>query len=418
MALKEYLLDIVKLKYALLYFVAVAVSSIVGIVINPLLAIGLNHEDYAVIGYYASFQSLLIPIISLSLHSYYSRNYFLLEDDARQTLLQNIMSVFSTLGAVMFVLFVLLYYVYHRHFCPSIPFSPYAIISFLPAWFSAFYNLYLLDLRMKGDANKYSKIVILNSIFNALLSVLLVYIIRYGAIGRLIAMLIVSVLFYFYVIDRCRYRFQWNWDIIKPAVKFCLPIMISGILSFFFIGIDRPMLAGFNDNYTLGLYNVGLQISSYLAIFGTVLIQTFDPDIYKYTSLNQHKNVLLLVLGVVVASLIPNLCFMVVSKPLIGLLTAGRYVDASLYANILCLKNVTTTFAFVMSGVLIGYGCPKYELFNRVVGSVFALLLYKILIGNYGFYGAAWGQSLSWLIMGLISCFSLFIFMKYGKSKT
>ena len=126
----------------------------------------------------------------------------------------------------------------------------------------------------------------------------------------------------------------------------------------------------------------------------------------------EHKKVLILCAGVVGAVLVPNLIFIACSKPIISLLTAGRYADSAMFANILCLRNVTTTFSFIMSGVLIGYGLSKYELVNRVIGSVLSVLLYYFLISHYGFYGAAWGQSISWLLMGIISLLCLFIFLK------
>lgn len=399
-----------KLRSLSKYFVASMVTALVGLFVNPLLAMGLSHTDYAIIGYYTAYGSLLTPIISFSLQSYYARNYYLLDEVDREKLLLNILSVFSTLSIVSFILFFGGYYIYHHYFVESIPFIPYALLSFSPLFLSSYYNLYLMKLRMEDKASRYAIITILNSVIGALFSVLLVYFLNYGALGRLIAILIVSIMFATYSIYSTNFRYQWDWNVIKPALKFCLPITVSGILSFFFIGVDRPMLAHIGDNYTLGLYNVGLQISAYLAIFGTVLLQTFDPELYKYTSLREHRKVFRLVACIIVATLIPNLCFIIVSKPLIGVLTAGKYVEASIFARILCLKNVTTTFAYIMSGVLIGYGFPCYELLNRAIGSFLSLIIYNLLISNYKFYGAAWGQSISWLIMGIISCCSLIIF--------
>lgn len=401
-----------KLKSFSLYFAASILTAIIGLLVNPLMAMGLSHSDYAIIGYYSAYGSLLTPIISFSLQSYYARNYHLLDRISREKLYNCLISVFLTLSVAAFALFFGGYYVYHVKFVNSIPFTPYAILSFLPLFFSSFYNLYLLDLRMEDKARKYSVITVLNSLLGALLSILLVYVLRYGATGRLVALLIISVLFSLYSNAAKKVKFQWDWGVIKPALKFCFPIMLSGVLSFFFIGIDRPMLAKLDDNYMLGLYNVGLQISSYLAIFGTVLLQTFDPDLYKYTSLEQHRKVLLLVIGITVACALPNMLFMTMSKPLIGLLTAGRYVESSSFANILCIKNITTTFAYIMSGVLIGYGYSGYELINRALGAICAFIIYQVLISNFGFYGAAWGQGVTWLAMGIISCCCLMIIRK------
>ena len=257
-------------------------------------------------------------------------------------------------------------------------------------------------------------ISISNSIIAALLSILLVYFLRYGAIGRLSSLLVVASLFGIYSIKTINFKFIIDKTITVKALSFCWPLTISGLLSFFFIGIDRTFLANLNDNHSLGLYNVAIQITGYLAIFSTVILQTFDPDLYKYTSLKKHKKVLYIALLIIGINLIPNFLFIILSKPLISLLTYGKYTEAALYANILCLKNVATTFAFVMSGILIGYGFPKFELINRMVGAILAFIMYKYFIERWGYLGAAWGQSISWIAMGLISTICLIIVKNKG----
>lgn len=402
-----------KFKSISYYLVASVLSTIIGLIINPFLSIGLSHKDFAIIGYFASFATLISPIMAFSFNSYYARNYFLVDDIRRQKMLQTILSLFILFGLIVFGAFFVFYYFYHTKYVTSIPFSPYALLSFLPLYFTSFYNLYLLDLRMQNKAKKYAFVTVLNSVFGAVLSVLLVYLLKYGAEGRLVAILIVTILFGVYSLKTEKFYFTLDKIIVKEAFLFCWPITISAILTFFFMGIDRTFLAQLNDNRALGLYNVGLQISGYVGVFGTVICQTFDPDLFRYASLKQNKKLFYLVIVITGITVIPNLLFIVFSKPLIDLLTYGKYVEATSFANILCLKNVTTIFAFSLSNVLVGYGYAKFELVNRLLGAFVALILYKYLIEKYGFYGAAWGQSISWLLMGLISiCCLIYLHFK------
>lgn len=404
--LKLYLPKIKNVSY---YLIATLFSILIGIAINPFLAIGLSHGDYAIMGYYSSFTIILLPIIAFSFNSYYARNYFLSDEIKRKNIYNTLTSMYLVFSAISFLVFLFIYYVYHINVVKSIPFCPYAILSFLPVYFSNFYNIYLLKIRMEQKAKKYAILMIVNSILGALLSFLLVYVLNYGAIGRLVALLLVALISGMYAINIREFEFLLEKKIIKEAFVFCWPLAISAILFFFFMGIDRTFLVQLNDNYNLGLYNVGLQISGYIGIFGTVLIQTFEPDLFRFTSLNQHKKVFYFVLLISIVTLIPNLIFMLLSKPLISFLTYGKYTEASSFANILCLKNVCTTFAFCMSNVLVGYGFSKYELFNKSIGALFSILIYRYLIDKYGFYGAAWGQSISWFFLGLISIISVYI---------
>nr|WP_315143949.1 oligosaccharide flippase family protein [uncultured Flavobacterium sp.] len=405
-----------KFKSVSYYLIASVLSTLIGLVINPFLSIGLSHKDFAVIGYFTSFITLLSPIIAFSFNSYYARNYFLVDDFKREKMLQTLLSLFLVFGFVVFLLFYICYYFYHTIYITSIQFSPYALLSFLPMYFASFYNLYLLDLRMQNEAKRYAFITVLNSLIGAFFSVLLVYILKYGAEGRLFAILLVSVLFAIYSLKTKKFYYTFNKDIVKEAFSFCWPITISSFLTFFFMGIDRTFLSQLNNNHSLGLYNVGLQISGYIGVFGSVICQTFDPDLFKYASLKLNKKIFYLVILITGITMIPNLVFLVLSKPLINILTYGKYVEATSFANILCLKNVTSIFAFSLSNVLVGYGYAKFELINKLLGAFISLLLYKYLIGKYGFYGAAWGQSVSWLVMGLIS-FSCILYMHLKSKK-
>lgn len=399
-------------KNLVVYFTTSILTALIGLCINPILASKLSHTDYAIIGYFASFNTLFLPIISFSLSTYYARNYHLLNEKKRLYLYNVILTTFSTLGLLSFILVFGFYAIYHHNFVASIPFMPYAFLSFIPIYLSCYYNLYQVDLRMSNQAIKYAIVTLTNSVVGACLSIFMVYILSWGSFGRLLALLVASALMCSYVLISKGIKFIWDKKLIREMLSFCWPLMVSGILSYFFLGIDRPMLEQLKDNYNLGLYNVGLQISSYLAIFGTVLLQTFDPDLYKYTSTKQHNKVWKVAVMIILLTLIPNVCFMFVSEPIIALLTANRYIEAAPFANILCLKNVTSVLAFVLSGILIGYGYSKYELLNRGIGSLLSILVYYFLIRYCGYIGAAWGQSLTWLLMAIISLLCLLIISK------
>jgi O-antigen/teichoic acid export membrane protein len=389
--------------------IASVLTTVIGLLINPFLSIALTHDDFAILGYFASFGTILSPIIAFSFNNYYAKNYFLDDIEQREKTLQTLLTLFLFFGLLVFGLFFIGYYFYYKFHVSSFPFFPFALLSFLPFYFSSFYNIYLLDLRMENKAKRYAVLTVLNSALGALLSVLLVYVLNYGAVGRLLATLVVGILFGLYSLKMKKFCMILDRKVAQNAFTFCLPLTISAVLSFFFMGIDRTFLEELNDNYNLGLYNVGLQISGYLGIFGTILLQTFDPELYRYTSLNEHKKVFFITILIIGLSFIPNFLFIIFSEPLISLLTYGKYTEASGFANVLCLKNVSTTFAFIMSGILIGYGYPKYELINRIIGSLLALCMYKYFIEEWGFYGSAWGQSLSWIGMGMISLISLLI---------
>ena len=219
-----------KFKNLSYYLVASVVSTLISLAINPFLSLGLSHTDFAIIGYFASFSLMLIPITSFSLNSYYARSYFLINDQQRGKMLQTLLSLFLVFGLFMFLVFFGFYYFYHQKYITAIPFSPYALLSFLPVYFASFYNLYLLDLRMQDKAKRYATLTILNSLIGAILSLLLVFFLNYGAEGRLIALLITAVSFGIYSLKITKFQLIFDKDIVKSALYFCYPFFedISG----------------------------------------------------------------------------------------------------------------------------------------------------------------------------------------------
>jgi O-antigen/teichoic acid export membrane protein len=110
------------------------------------------------------------------------------------------------------------------------------------------------------------------------------------------------------------------------------------------------------------------------------------------------------------------LIFIILAKPIVNILTYGRYTESTAFAQILAVKNIPMALCFLISNVIIGYGYPKVELGNRVIGAIISVLMFKVLITKYGFYGAAWGQSLAFLLMIFVS--GAFVVYKISTQKS
>ena len=58
------------------YFLASLIPMVLNIAINPLIAMNMSPEDYAIVGYYTSFNALLTPIIVFYMFHYYTKRYY------------------------------------------------------------------------------------------------------------------------------------------------------------------------------------------------------------------------------------------------------------------------------------------------------------------------------------------------------
>lgn len=385
------------------YLLASVVASSISVLINPFLAINLSNADYALLGYFTSFTSLVLPVVGFSFVTYYARNYFRFNEDKRSLMKDTILTTFIVISPIIIILVLIIFYIYTIYAEVTFPFSPYAYLSFFPVLLGGSYSLYLTELRMSYNAKQFFYVSIFNSIIGAAFAITLVVVFHLGALGRLMAGLLASVLFCIYSYSRFAYKFRFDKTIFVDAIKFCWPLSLSAILYYFLSGIDRAMLEKLHDLHTFGLYNVAFQISAYLALFGAAVIQTLDPDIFKATAENNIPKLIKITTLVVIITAVPTFLFALFAEPLISLLTYGRYVEATHLSRILAIRNITTPFAFVISGIIIGYGYPRVEFINRAIGALLSFFMFKYLIINFGFYGAAWGQVFSMLLMSIIS---------------
>ena len=392
------------------YLLATISTSFISVLINPFLAANLSPHDYAVIGYFTSFNSLVLFIISFSFLSYYSRNYFKIREDERQAVLNTLLISQLFLGIIALLFVFVGFSLYMDIAKVKFPFFPFVLLCFIPVFFSCFYNFLLVEKRMKSQALSYFKITLANSILIALFAILFVVVLKKGALGRFWSILIPTVGMGIFSFFKLISKYQYNWTVLRDAIAFGWPISLSAVLYYFLSGIDRAMLEQLNDSTTFGIYNVAVQITAYLYFFYAAIVQTFEPSIYKAIAENNRKKLIQIVTGIVVLNAIPSVLFVLLAHPVVSVLTYGRYTESTRFAQILAFKNIPMAFCFLISNVIIGFGYPKVELINRIIGAVLSVLLFKVLIIKYGFFGAAWGQSIALVLMTLIS--ALFVLYK------
>lgn len=402
-------------KSSILYLGSSILSALISIAINPLMAKNLSPEDYAIIGYFTSFQLLLLPLINFNLVTYYLRNYYKIPEEKRTLVADTILIASLIFGIFSLILCLFIFHVYFHISKITFDFYPLALITFLPVLLNNFVNFYLVNCRLKREAVKYAVLGISSSVLLAILSIILVVYLKFGAIGKLSSALIVAIIFSTYCFIKSLNKWQFDYRILKDAIKFSYPLTLSALLWYFFTGYDRALLVGLNDNNTLGMYNVGLQIASILTVFYTAISQTFEPDIYKAIAEKNKRTLFKLYSAIIGINALPNILFIIFAPLIIGLLTANRYLESTSFAQIFALRNITMSLYYMAIMVVVGYGYTKQEFIIRLFATIPLIIFMKILVQKFSFYGAAWSQVISFLLLAVL--LNLFIHFKINTFK-
>lgn len=406
------------LKNVSLYFSASIVRALISLAINPLIALNMTHYDYALTGFYTSFNSLLMPLFTLMFGQYYARNFFKKKTAfERDELGSKLISAQLVFGFFELLIVLLGFYFYTIIQDIKFPFLPYSVISFSSIIFNSIFTFYLLKLKLRKNAKEFFRVSLYRALILAAFSILLVVIFKLGALGKLSAIFLTSLLFGVYLFPKISRGFKFDIKVAKDALKFCWPLMLAASSGYFLSGFDRALLVNLNNNIELGLYNIALTISGILIIFQTSLQQTFQPDLFKAVAENNKKKLLTIVLGINALNILPIIIFFFFAPFIISVLTAGKFTEAYTYARILAFKNITMGLAYTVTGVLIAYGYNYVSMTSEIGGAIASIFLFKYLIKHYNFYGAAWGQVLTYIPLFLIGIFSVFIMKRKNIGK-
>ena len=396
------------------YFFSSMFVAIVGLAMNPLMAMNLEPLDYAIVGYFTSYNLLLQPLLTLNINKFYSRQYFFIPEEKRNDLGHTIVSTLLVIGSCTLVLFLAGFYVFYSNTEHSLPFWPYALLAFVQIHLNNIAGLYLAKLKITKQAKKFAVISIGQCLLTQGALILFVVLMHKGALGKLSAPLIISFLFAAYSCVKMLHKSHFDRQIMKTALKFGYPLAFAALFWYFLSGVDKFFLERLNDSYTFGLYNVGASIALYMKICYSSISSTFSPDIYKSIAERNTRKLLTVVGAILAITVISNLLFVVFAPLIIDLLTAGRYTDSCLFARIFAIQNITMAFYLMTCEIITGYGYVKQQLALRICAAAVAVLIYKYLIDSFGFVGAAWGQVLVFLFAFVIT--AAFLIIKARKS--
>ncbi len=393
------------------YLMASFIPMLINLFLSPLYSLNLSADDFAIVGYYASFQALFGPLILFDLNQYYMREYYFRNEEERETLRSTLFNTFLVIPFIVVLLSLFGLYVYLKisGAATGIPFFPYAILTFLPWALAGIYRLDLIDCKVQRKAKKYFGISIANSAILIISTIIFVVFFKWGATGKLIGAFIPALVMFLWSFIRHKetIKAEFDWNILKIAFLFCAPLVLADTMDFFSGGYDKVFLQKYVSLEQLGLYTIGLSIASYLGIFSSAMGETFNPDIYSSIANKDNKRAIKFVLIQVFIMSIIVVVFILFAKYAILLLTAGRYVDSTPFARITSLAAITGLTRGLVTPFIYSAKKTKVVLWAKIFSSIAAVITYSLLIKKHGLYGASWGYVICPLFF---SSFALFFF--------
>ena len=395
------------------YFSASMIPMVLSLAINPLLALNMSPEDYAIMGYYTSYTALFSPLVVFFMLHYYTKRYFEVTDDEREVLKAMIVKSLIYFSGILAVICYVGLYIYHTclNAQSSMQFFPYAMLSVFALPFSGIYNLMLCDMRMSRQSGRYMRISIAAGIVLCGINLLLVVVFKWGAFGKLLSQFVVNVVFFIFgfIYFKDQIHLSFDFSQFKKMFQFCLPLTIAAMLSFFTSGYDRVFLERLGNTVELGYYSVGVTMAGYISVFQNAIGNTFQPDLFQ-AIVQKDRGRLFKVGLLIVGSTAAVVSIFIIAAPLVvKILTAGRYMLSVKYTQIAALSILTSAMYYMVSQITIALGKSQVTLVTKILTSVCCIAMYSASIRKFEFMGAAWGLVFSYLISLVINLLVLWI---------
>ena len=388
------------------YFSASLIPMLLNLIINPLVALNMEPEDFAITGYFTSFSMLIGPIIAFYMIHYYNKRYFELDEEGRKylrALLYKALILFS-FSVTLICLIGLYIYIDHIAITEFSTF-PYLYLAVMAIPFTGIYNLELADYKMKRESKPYLYLSLARGIGGVVLVFLLVVLFKWGATGKLLASFLIEVLIWGYLL--CK-----HWDVwavktsakeLLPVLKFCWPLALGAALGYFSNGYDKVVLEPLGNVDEFGYYCVGGSVASYLGVFTSSISATFQPDTYEAIIHDDRKKLFRVVMVRMGLTLIVVLAFVLFCPLVVRLLTAGKYMAAVPYARIMSFISLTSSLYYIINDYSIARGKPHLYLITTILGSLAIIGLMPILVSHFSYSGGAIMNVLSFIVLFVIN---------------
>lgn len=393
---------------------------ILNLLANPIIALNMSPYDYAITGYYTSFNGLISPLILFYLIGYYVKEYFKVPTDQREILYaETFKGLIYISGAIAVICFlVLLVYICKIKQTDRLPVLPYLALSVLTIPMSGLLSLKLSRFRIEKQFKKGFIYSVSSGVFVLIMTLVFVSIFKWGAFGKLLAPFICNAIIFLWLLYTSREVMKTSITITKyrKILKFCFPLVLGAMLEYFSSGYTTTYLESLGDMTTYGVYVVGVSIGAYLTIFSSSISSVIQADAFEATVNKNWRRLMLISLGEILVVGVIVVCFIFIAPHAIHLLTAGRYDDSTIYAQIASISALSTTIFYRLNDFAIATNHQYFYFIATAIGGIIITISLYYVTKQYGFIGGCWVNALSNISFALTMTILLFTAKKRGSS--
>jgi O-antigen/teichoic acid export membrane protein len=371
---------------------------LVGLFLLPIYTRVFSPLEYGIIEVGITLSAVISIICGLQIESGVARYYYEKTFENRITLVST--GFFSRMLFVLPLLLILLPFnnMISLILLGSTEYGPIISVALITIPFSNLYSYLLLILRLHRSARAYAIISLGNFLSMAIFNIYLITILKIGIIGVFIGPLISYILFTVLaiIITKKYIKICFSPVYLREILLYSIPVIPVVIASFSRSNIDRFLMIPFIGLVGVGIFSIGVKISSILLLLSASFSLAWVPFSMSIINHKNNKEVYshILTLFTFISSCVA-LMLMAFSQELLYFMVPDTYWDA---LNVIPFLLLSVIFTGMFSIVGIGLNIVKKTYLNTysyLFGLFFGVIIIMALCPLIGILGAAIAASVS-----------------------
>jgi O-antigen/teichoic acid export membrane protein len=256
----------------------------------------LTPSDYGIVATFNVLLAVMVVFVGLSMHGAINVNFFKLN---KEELKEYIGNVFSILFCSFLLVFAVVYILKSNFsFLTKFPenWIPFIVVI---ALFQSIFGITLGLWQVEQKSLPYGLFQISRTILNVSLSVVFVVLLCWGWQGRILGIIVTSVIFgllsIFIIYKREYIKFSFNKKYIKDALFFGVPLIPHALGGWIITGIDRIFINSMVGVAATGIYTVGYQVGMIIGLLAHSFNLAWSPFLFEKLKENNYSTKLKIV---------------------------------------------------------------------------------------------------------------------------
>jgi O-antigen/teichoic acid export membrane protein len=371
----------------------------IGFFLLPVYTLFLTPTDYGITNLVTGFNGVATFVVAFSLYKAVMRFYADYKNDKEKLkCFYGTVVVFAFLSSVIFLfLGIVLNRFLISWFFDGISFFPIVLIVLVTLCFS---TLHALHQSMLQGMQKGKKLTIINLTVFFLqvgLNLIFIGIFKLGAVGVLLATLIVNIGYFFFMINDLKkndlIKLCIDLTILREALKYSIPIMPHNLSTHIASFASRVFINKGGSLADVGLYGVASQFGAIIDVIQVSVNKAFAPWFYDVMNRKDEEAKAEILSMSKVLLVLYSLLYLLIglfSQEVVLLMTNERYAMAWTVIPILVVAfSIKSIYYFYVNILFYHKEAARKIFIATVTGSFFDIVLAAFLVPGFGMYGAA-----------------------------